>query len=275
MNKTTTLITQHTNFDLDEFQSRWLKARISALRAALGGGDGAFSEEQLLQQVSAETRDLVLRRVFDHSRHLGQSVVRYLGMTWEVADLVDILPRMGAACFSGRWLPHNEAHVLDRGGCSSLSALGSFGCDYWREALDGLVMGVGENERLARHRSKGHGDASCLDVLFTEEYVAPRVVSADTHCTSSGERLKYGPIPGEMIQALEPLRKRFEAMKVRALLEGLSEGILYYRLEAEEGVLCGAGGKLMHDSFASALAQRYPTLVPRDAGPVAVYGGSS
>jgi hypothetical protein len=135
-------------------------------------------------------------------------------------------------------------------------------------------MGVGDSERMARHQSVGHGDAQCVDVLFSEEYALPRIVS-DLTTASSALPQKFGPIPNDMSAGLELIRNRFESMKVKLRLEGVSEGVLYYQLEAEEGVLCGAGGKLMHDSFSSQVLQHFPSLVLRDTAPIAVYGGST
>lgn len=273
-------ITDHNQFNLSEFSERWRKARVSSLVATLGNrGIENRDEGMLLRQISTEDREHALKTVFDYSRKLGSSAARFLGMTLEINDLAEILPSMGVSCFKNNWRPNKAAQVLERGACESLKSSGSFGCDYWREALDGLVMGIGENERLARHRSVGHGDSECVDVLFTEEFAVPRVVSEGQSKGQTASDIrqseKYGPVPVEITESLSNVRKRFESMKIKLHLDGLSEGVLYYRLEAEEGVLCGAGGKLMHDSFLREMSARYPTLATRDSSPLAVYGGST
>ncbi len=220
--------------------------------------------------MSPEQRDAVLRAVFEASRKLGLSAARFLGVSWEITDLAEVLSGLVVPCVGGAWREHNGARVLERNGCDLPKALGSLGCDYWREALDGLVMGVGENERLSRHQSAGHGDDGCLDVLFVEGFVVPRVTSFVSE-VSSGAR--FGPLPVGLVEGLHEVRTRFESMKIRLRLEGVSEGVLYYQLEAEEGVLCGAGGKLLHDSFARAVARVNSALTPKDIAPIAVYGG--
>jgi hypothetical protein len=137
-------------------------------------------------------------------------------------------------------------------------------------------MGVGDNERLARHRSVGHGDLECLDVLFAEEYTVPRVVSGINQGQQMpGNRPRYGAIPADLSEQLEHTRKRLEATGVTLELEGLSEGTLYYQLTPKKGVLCGAGGKLLHDSFLKDLARIAPHVKAKDSAPLAVYGGSS
>ncbi len=282
MKQSSERIFDHPRFSLEDFSSRWTRARISALRSTLdstasggSGNDESLSEELLLQRVSPEKRDSVLRSVFDSSRRFGMNASRHFGMSFEISDLAEILQSLSIPCFAGKWRSHNSAFVLERNGCRLLTGLGSVACDYWREALDGLVVGVGENERLARHRSRGHKDTECVDVLFVEEYVSPRVLDPAASPALIQQSRKYGPVPADVISALDPARQRFRNMKVQLVLEGESEGILYYRLDADEGVLCGAGGKLLHDSFSREAALVCPNLSVRDASPLAVYGGST
>lgn len=272
----TASVLMHSRFDLKEFQGKWKKARLSALMEVLGDkSDGISDEEILLKKVDTDTKEKVLRKVFDNSRRLGLSVSKFLGLSWEATDLADLLPHVHIPCFSYTWKKHNSAFVLERAGCDFYSKMGSLGCDYWREALDGLVMGVGENERYARHRSIGHGDFECLDVLFTEEFRPPRVVGATDLAERKIIGQKFGLIPVPMYESLKPIARHFKSMKITLILEGLSEGILYYRLDAEEGVLCGAGGKLMHDTFSREMAKLHPNTAICDVEPLAVYGGSS
>lgn len=273
-------ILSDSRFKLAEFSSRWERARLAALRSALNpevassNGSALAGEFTLLQKVRPEQREALTRFVFDNSRKLGQSVSRYLGVSFELSDLSGLLRAIQVPCVGGQWRAHNAAFVLERPGCNWGKELGSLACDYWREALDGLVMGVGENERLARHRSYGHGDVNCEDVLFVEEAPAPRVIG-DTEENTTPATHRFGAVPPEVAVALGDACARFEAMKVKLLLKGVSEGVLYYELKADEGVLCGAGGKLLHDSLAREMSQRLPHLTARDVAPLAVYGGAS
>ena len=265
-------------FSVPELTHRWLLARLSAFQSNLdvSGEKTAALELELLRCIETQDHDSTLRRVFDNSRKLGLSFARHLGLTLELSDLTWLLPEMKIPCFSGSWKIHNSSRVLSRGGCSALNQSSSFSCDFWREALDGFVMGVGDNERLARHRSMGHGDQECLDVLFAEEYTVPRVVSGLSQDQQvPNHRPRYGAIPAELSEQLEPTRKRLEASGVILDLEGLSEGVIYYQLTPKKGVLCGAGGKLLHDSFLKDLARIAPQIQAKDAAPLAVYGGSS
>lgn len=276
-------VCEHPEFNPKDFGLRWQKARLSGLQSLLNEkskseaiGDQALAtrELELLSKVSEALQDQALRTVFDYSRQLGRSVSRFLGLSLETSDFSEILASTQIPCFQGKWRSHNEALVLERKGCASLSTLNSFGCDYWREALDGLIMGAGDTERLARHRSLGHGDQECVDVLFTENYSVPRVVCREQSSNPPSLK-KYGPVPLKLTQELEAISKRFEKMKVCLHIDGFSEGALYYRLETDEGVLCGAGGKLLHDSFCKELAKKFPKILAKDSSPLAVYGGST
>lgn len=268
-------LSEHPRFDIEDFSSRWERARLSALRSVLqdaGVSTSVDAETQLLAQIRSENKEILLRRVFDYSRQFGLSASRYLGMSLEVQDLVEILQTSPVPCFRGSWRSHNSAFVLERVGCEVISDVGNLACDFWREALDGLIMGVGENERLARHRSVGHGDSECVDVLFTEEFSIPRVVPS-----SNLEPVtpKFGALPIDLETALQDVRKYFESMKVQLRFAGLSEGVLYYELKTEDGVLCGAGGRLMHESLLREISKRFPSLKTQDVSPLAVYGGAS
>jgi len=277
MKQVSVSILQDERFNLDDFLSRWKRARSFGLRSLLAETDllAQLDEEELFALVREIDPQLVLRAVFDQSRKFGLSASRYLGLTFEISDLADILAQSTLPCIGGRWKKHNAAYVRERSGCATFKTFGSLSCDYWREALDGLIMGVGENERFTRHRSVGHGDSECLDILFTEEFIVPRVVSQEesVHSTQPPRSQKYGKISNQMTAAFTPVVAKFKKNNINLVLAGLSEGILYYRMDSEKGVLCGAAGKLMHDNFLRDTQKIYPSLKCIDVAPLAVYGG--
>lgn len=262
------------NFSVEEFQRRWKLARMSAILESLEecqpSGFNREDEWNLIKSVSEQEHELLLRRVFDNSRKLGLSAVRHFGITLDSEEICSILESSGSPCVRGRWRAYrgdleesdNDARVLKRTACGSSEAPSKVHCDYWREAVDGLVMGVGDVERFARHSSLGNGDPECLDVIYLEE---PR---------KNDHRIRWGKIPSEVSAKLKPLLERFERMKVSLCLDGYSESILYYHLDVEEGVLCGAGGKLLHGSVQKEVLAVLPGMKVQDTGPLAVYGGS-
>lgn len=247
-----------------DFERRWRSARVSGLRAVLGqSGESSHtaSEEELLKSIPPEKRAAVLREVFDHSRRLGLSLSRYLGLSAESSDFAEFLPESPVPCFRGRWQSKEGSIVLSREGCSIPEETGSFACDYWREALDGLVVGAGRDTRLARHRCAGHGDSQCVDVIFDDDGSEPKM------------GLHRGEIPAEFAGGLRELSEDFARQGVSVRWNGFSEGILFYRMEAGSNPLCGAGGRLLHETLLSKLKSRFPALRAQDDSPLAVYGG--
>lgn len=253
---------EHPNFDLIAFRDRWKASRLASLRSVIQDDIPAldFDEAALLGLIADDDRDKLLRLIFDNSRKFGASAVRYFGFSWEISDLQDILSQTHIPCLNGAWSDGVHAKVLTRSGCAEQMQTGSFYCDYWREAFDGLIMGVGETERYARHASVGHGDKECVDVFFDD------AVKVD------GMPTKWGEVPPLIAEALLPLQNRLKTLKINLFLHGISEGVLYYLMEKEMGVLCGNSARLYNEMLAKEVGTRFPGLGLQDASPLAVYG---
>lgn len=241
-------------FDVRDFQRRWAAARAAALRAVLDP-EVAGDESALLSAVPEERRDDALRAVFDASRALGRSAARHHQVSLEPSDFAQLLAETGGPCFRGEWKPTAQALRLERSGCST--SLGGFLCDFWREAADGLVMGAGDEARLARHQSFGHGDAGCVDVLFEDGPVR-----------KAGAR--FAPVPEHVQLRLEPVVRLFEQLGAQLTFEGLNEGVLHYRLESKDP-LCGDTGRVARERLAREVQNRFPGLALQDSSPLAVY----
>ncbi len=258
-------------FSAEDLRCRWLLARVSALEKALGMDRraGGMSIEllipyefELLELVKTEeVKEDALRNVFDHSRQLGMSLVRYLKHTFELSDLAEILPLMGSPCFAATWKVHNQAFVLARSGCSANGAKKSLHCDYWREALDGFVMGVGNDERLARHRSQGHGDADCQDILFMETE-SKKIVGDGVS--------RWGALPEELAGHLKNQAIAFEQKGYHLMVHGFSEGKLFYEMKAKSSGNCGPGEQIISTHFESKVMQDFPNLKFAEISPQSV-----
>lgn len=251
-------VVAHSQFDHNEFLSRWSQARVQSLRKISGVSDPNLEEWMLLKNLNPAQRDLALKSVFDFSRRLGQSAVRYFSLVWEISDLKEVLEKSTHPCLQGAWnISPSGAHVLKRQGCSPAKEVGSFYCDYWREAIDGLVMGVGEEERFARHESVEHGDSSCVDVFFTEG--------------SSSQRLdkRFGEIPEKMREPLQKIQSRFSKMNLSVEFQGYAEGTLFYQFESQG---CGGSSTLTQQLFVRDVAKVFPELKLKNCSARAVIG---
>jgi hypothetical protein len=255
------------NFDIQEFYQRWTKARISAIKKSAPESTGSelSSEPELLEQYfsnsnDSKKNDILLRNIFDHSRQLALGLSKFLKISFEIQDFQNLLEQSSIPCVQGKWENRETARILSRKGCDFCPKVGANACDYWREALDGLVMGLGEKERLARHASVRHGDDSCIDIFYTE---AP---------SRKENILAYGPLPDHMEATLTTVSEDFEIkMKKAIVLKGLSEGVLYFEFATSTDALCG-GTQLLTSTFQRKIQQHYPGLLVKEISPCAVLG---
>ena len=271
--------------EIQDFNRRWLSARLSALRNAktgralildepvldrLGSAEPESTpvlEAQYLDEVCAaagpektQVKDDLLRAVFDNSRKLSLGFAKRFGLTFEINDLRSLLELSGIPCARGSWTERENACVLTRNDCGFCRASGSYACDYWREAMDGLVMGLGEHERFVRHASVRHGDAECLDVFFN-----------DTE-KNRGDSPAWGPVPEHMAVELFETSAYFQRTTGIPLeLKGFREGTLFFEFGASTDPLCGNGG-LLSRRFDAMIKEKFPGLAVKDVTPQAVLG---
>jgi hypothetical protein len=226
------------------------------------------NEYELLALCPEDKKEELLKNVFDLSRQLASSASRYFKVSFEIQDLAKVLTQSGSPCVGGQWSTHKEAFVYSRKGCAQFSKIGSLVCDYWREACDGLVMGLGEDERFTRHASIGHGDSECLDVLFLDK---PTRSKANEY----GAKMKWLALPEYLKKDLDVVIERMSRLRIKVDFLGYAEGKVYYLLENKEDVtsaLCGPGGRYFHDKLKEEVSKSHPELIIQDAAPLAVYG---
>ncbi len=269
---------EHPKFNVADFHQRWQKARISAIRKASGEAFSvnvseysAMPESELVDKYFSQNskadaseiskkKDALLKEIFDYSRVLAVSFSKFMGLSFELLDFQELLSQSEIPCAQGEWETRKKARILTRKGCNFCTQAGANACDYWREALDGLVMGLGEHERIARHASVRHGDAACVDVFYFD---------ADGRKETS---LAWGPLPEHMATELKLICDNFaDKMKTSVLLKGLSEGVLYFEFKSATDMLC-SGGQLLTSTFLRKIQKRYPGLMVQEVTPRAVIG---
>ncbi len=219
------------------------------MRAAVPEAEPGLDHDALMVLALDRAPDETLRGVFDVSRRLGAGFRAYHRLDLPLADLCDILPRLGPACTTRPWtvLSGEAARRGERAPCES-GSLHSHACAFWREGLDGLVLGLTSAIHIARHASRGAGDARCVDVL----HVHPQSPS------------RFGPIPAEVLAELDRIRRTARALDPSLAVDflGISEGVLYYRSER-----AGEPGDQLTTSIEPAVRRRFPQLALRDVSP--------
>ncbi|MBE2252380.1 MAG: hypothetical protein IAE78_22795 [Myxococcus sp.] len=235
--------------DLADLERRWQHARLSALRGVAGRRDDE-SEAALTERAFEVDAPEAARKTFENSLVLGKGFARVVAPVG-FDEVPEVLGALKSPCHQGAWraVDDEPGFVLERAPCGAPASV----CDKWREAADGLVLGLTGDARSTRHRSGGRGDDTCVDVV----YLAP------------DSPLRYGFIPEAMATGLAAVARFLNQMKgteVRFL--GVSEGVLLYELDVDG---CG-GGPAVNELLSRAVKSRWPTLELRDVSPRAVLG---
>jgi len=229
-----------------DLATRWSNARVAALKKVLAEAHPESEPQWALRALSLDSKQ-TLKNVFDNSLALGRSFCRHHGLVLERADLVAVLPHLEVEC-TDRHAGHEEAFAaLARTPCPNVSV-----CDYFREAIDGLVLGLSDGEVFhRRHRSAGHADETCMDVLFEP--------------AAGTDALRFGAIPQALSTELDALARRLRLMPgINVRFAGVSEGVLSYEILT-------AGTDIAADAVVKTqISRRFPQLTPRSVAPLAV-----
>ena len=241
--------------DVNDFHRRWQAARVAALQQFCGGAsdEPTANELAMLQQIPPTQSANVLKAVYDNARKLGHSALRYFALLWDILDVRDVLSGAGVPCMQGQWSSDGQHTVVERRGCSVPQQCGTLGCDYWNEAIDGLLMGLGDEVRHMRHRSAGHGDDFCRDAF------APR----------AQDGAAYGPLPEHLVPFFANLEQRFASETFRVTFVGYAAGVVYYEATARGA---GCGGQIWHTMLQAIVARTYPTFRMQDVSPASILG---
>jgi hypothetical protein len=262
-------------FDAADFHHRWTRARTALLKVILAKSHNSCTDHQvaespaaqidateseLVRSIPPESHEELLRGIFDVSRKFAINVGQFFGVEWELSDLQDVLCVGPIPCCNGDWQTSGKALVVNRKGCQPNQNASSILCDYYREALDGLVMGICSDERIARHASVGHGDEHCMDVYFIDSSAGTR------------DGLRMAPVPQPITERITPVKSKLERQGQKLEFKGYAEGVLFYTLHSDKGPTCGAAGRYFHELVAKEVNHIFPHFRLQDAAPLAVYG---
>lgn len=250
---------------ISDLQNRWLRAREAAIRQLRP----SLTEKKFLTDIVSLSEDefeILLKGIFLNSRNLGRGYQRAFGIAWERQDFVRYLEQMGTPCAQGEWTHLTNASVLKRSGCDQGKLLGPRCCQYWREAFDGLVLGLSDTEHFVRHRSLPIGDSECVDLVYSAE--------AESQMSIQKEN-KWGPIPEEYVRELAETQKKFDRMGADVEFLGVRENTLFYKLAGKAHQTCGSGESIFRVSLERHIKEIFPRMILQTANPIAVYGEKS
>lgn len=238
---------------LVDLADRWRRARDAALRPfAPAEIDAAALPATALERAPDEAQ----RRVFDNSLRLGRGFARTYRAELTLQQLRDALPHLGVPCLHGEVREIDGGFYLERSSCA-LGALGAAGCDFMREAIHGLVLGITGELRHARHESRGHGGERCVDLFHADSESAPR----------------FGPIPEatrEVLEGVTRVARMFDSASEITFL-GVAENVLTYRIDRR----AGPGDVSVRALVERTVRRRLPTLSLQELSPRPVFDGDA
>ncbi len=251
---------------LQDFAKRWHRGRLTSIASTLGRQiPFDVSEVDLIFEISGKDSDVqkaALRAVYHTGGLLASSMSLYYRKNWTMEDVASLAAFSGSPCFGRQWelnpKPSDKETIgvgLLRASCAE-GVSNNFHCEYWKEALDGLVTGLSDQLFLSRHSSAKSRTGSCTDWLYPSR-MSP---------------LKYGPLPEELKELVQEISQRLEKSKIVLRVWGLSEGILYYQMESVLIGFCGPGKRLFEDDFKKIILKKYPDMNFFDVTPRAVMG---
>jgi hypothetical protein len=237
---------------LDDLFDRFTRARRSAL-AKVYEGEPPSDEVTALVELREARWEEALKQVYLATWRLGRGAARVAGGPIRLAEMADRLRAgRGVPCLAGRWRAEGAAVVRESPGCAEGVMGGARVCDWYREALDGLVSGLGQEIGFARRASLGRCGSHCEDVLFDD----------------SAPELRLAPVPTFILEHVAHPIRRLDEEGIELRLLGLAENRLYVTFARRSGG-CGVP-RLYFDLLADHLRERFPEIELRDATPRAM-----
>ena len=135
-----------------DLAARWRRARRAAVELGAPACRGEREETRALAAVSPARRAAVEEAVFRNSWRLGRSAAERFGAVQGVEAMATLLAALGEPpCLAPvTWVEEGRRVCHRRRGCSANPDADPFLCDAWREAIDGLVCGLGDGVRFAQ-----------------------------------------------------------------------------------------------------------------------------
>jgi hypothetical protein len=222
----------------------------------------SISENDFLNSypdITNEEKDILLRKIFDFSRIFGLEVLKSEKGVLSFEKVVEIIKSLNIGCISGNWEKSQEEDsvTIKRKTCP-YNADKELICLYWREALDGLVMGLGDTERYSRHKSLKYGlNDSCVDVIYD----------------SSKIDLSKDKVPAEILKCLEKKEAKLAEKGIKVIPIGFNERTFFYTLKDLNTEISPFRRKYLRESLEKSLEKKFPFIELVEMSPRAVIEG--
>lgn len=210
-----------------------------------------------LENISEEKLELLLRKIFDLSRELGLKILAE-SETLNLEKITEILNSLEIPCIEDSFVFDDKNNFAKSTRNSCLCSANEKSCQYWRESLDGLIMGLGDNERYVRHSSILYGkNPNCSDVIYD----------------SSLNDMRWGEIPLEISNSLNNVIEKYQKKDVQIILKGFNEKTLYFQIKDKDTNLSGFRRKFILENMEATFNKKFPDFKLFEISPRAVIEG--
>lgn len=246
------------------YSSNFYSLRESALVNFFEMKNNTKSEHEIekkalsnLENISEEKFELLLRKIFDLSREFGLKILAE-SETLDLEKISGILNLLEIPCIEESFVydeKNNSAKSI-RNNC--LCSANEKSCQYWRESIDGLIMGLGDNERYVRHSSILYGkNDNCTDVIYD----------------SSLNDMRWGEIPLEILNSLNNVIEKYQKKDIQIILKGFNEKTLYFQIKDKDTNLSGFRRKFILENMEATFNKKFPDFNLFEISPRAVIEG--
>ena len=214
-------------------------------------------EVSLLKMIKPESEENLLRKVFENSKKFASSAKWYYGAEWEVSDFYEVISKSEMSCFRGRWNSFQEGISLERECCELANKTRPFICHYYKEAMDGLVLGLTDEVIYRRYENCSGRDGICKDVFLY----------------SDAKDLKFAPIPDYLLHELEQVKIKLLEIGVSVDFPGQLEGEIFYQWKVVDKKSCEDLSKKVKQVIEQNISQFEINI--KDITPKAIIGPGS
>lgn len=206
-------------------------------------------------QTEQQKQNQELRQAFDSGRDSGLQLRHDNQGPLSTRDLAHVLSRSALPCVGGTWQEQEpDVWILQRPPCQRESA---HMCAVWRESVDGLVMGAGEEARYSRHSHFEDPDELCVDVLYTIDK----------------PHWRWASLPQKYHFMMQELQADLATHQAELTILGYAEGQIFYTLKDSHPALAGHRHGFLSESLQHKAKAFHAEVRLIEMSPRAVWNG--
>lgn len=248
------LITQNHS---KTFNSSRIDLLTNFIKLIISSSIKTNDEKESLSKINLlteEERESLFRKIFDLSRKTGLGILKEYE-SLNIKETIEIINSLKIPCIEDSFEVNEETKSAKSTRKTCICSANEVSCQYWRESLDGLIMGLGDNERYVRHQSILYGkNNTCIDVIYD----------------SSVSDMRWGEMPSEISMTLTPIIEKYQKKGVEIILKGLNEKTLYFQIKDKNSNIAGFRRKYILENFGETFNKKFPDLNIFEISPRAV-----